>query len=305
MTSTAVGAAGSNPDYTYFARACLCTPLWTDDEIRGDLTPTPVADTLFASTFTSTFAAFMHSSSILVYPNSTAYDPRRNITTRLQSWEFQPGLEFGSDLAGMTFIAPDFNTRKRAPPPCPGHSLVGGCGVPGQADLHDFAGGTLEWFEERLDALASRRGHFAASDTVLDGSVVLLTHQPFRCAPGVPDWYFCFSGSDKATLRKSIDRHGLRAAFFGQLAGHQHRWFNGKAFDEPSWSTFRQWENSAVKGDKADHAMASSLSVFTVQRARVTGVTQYWQECGVWRNQTSSYEPLAHLIVANTSFADP
>ena len=117
----------------------------------------------------------------------------------------------------------------------------------GEAELHAFEGGVLSWMESRLDALGARRP--------AKSSVLLLTHHPFRCRFPVPDWYFCFSTADKARLREAIDRRGLRHAFWGQLAGHQHRWYDGEAFDEPAWRGFRQWENSAVKGDQADHAM--------------------------------------------------
>mgnify|MGYP007044702502 CR=1 FL=1 len=86
------------------------------------------------------------------------------------------------------FLAPDFNTRLKAPPPCPGHSSVGGCGsvrtfpstssadvlktethpfvffctcahilvyvvycsVPGMAELSNFTGGPFPWLRERL-----------------------------------------------------------------------------------------------------------------------------------------------------------
>ena len=49
-----------------------------------------------------------------------------------------------------------------------------------------------------------------------------------------------------------------------------------------------QWENSAVKGDTADAAMASSLTVFDVDAARLVGATRHWQERGVWRQDRTS-----------------
>ena len=196
--------------------------VWSYDEVTGDLTPTPAADELFASVFAPTFERFAG----LVYPNASAHNPQRNCTSRFQSWELRPrAADFGDDLARLVLLAPDFNTRRRAPPPCPGRSPVGGCGVPGMAELHDFGGGVLPWFETRLDGLARA--------PVPAASVLLLTHQPFRCRYPVPDWVFCFSGGDKAALRGAIDRRGVRAAFWGQLAGHQHRWWDGRAFDEP------------------------------------------------------------------------
>lgn len=142
------------------------------------------------------------------------------------------------------FVAPDFNTRQKAPPPCPGHSPTGGCGVMGMAELSNFSHGAMPWFEHQLRML----GHMSASARAT--TVMLLTHQPFRCRPGVPDWYFCFSKTDKALVQDVIRSSGIPVTrFFGQLAGHQHRWFNGTAFDDPDFASFRQFETSAVKGD--------------------------------------------------------
>jgi len=125
-------------------------------------------------------------------------------------------------LLGLVFLAPDFNTRLKAPPPCPGSSPVGGCGfvchaeshnrnscslisiisrpfirtirVLGMAELFNFSGGSFPWTRDQLQHIGSD-----ASTNVSE--VVLITHQPFRCREGVPDWYFCFSSEDKASLR--------------------------------------------------------------------------------------------------------
>lgn len=141
---------------------------------------------------------------------------------------------------GLTFLAPDFNTRQRAPPPCPGTSPVGGCGVPGVADLNDFpgsgGGGVLDWFKSRLGSVA---GADAATTATANTTVAaaaasghahafMITHQPFRCSFGVPDFYFCFSHTMKMTLMDAMDDAGASAdKWWGQLAGHQHRWYNG------------------------------------------------------------------------------
>ena len=173
--------------------------VWSYDQVRGDLTLTPEGDTLFASTFESVFVRYDPSE--LTYPNSSIHNPQRNVSSRFQSWELRPS---SGNLSGLTILAPDFNTRLPAPPPCPGHSPIGGCGVPGEAELHAFEGGVLSWMESRLDALGARRP--------ANSSVLLLTHHPFRCRFPVPDWYFWFSTADKARLREAIDRRGLRHA---------------------------------------------------------------------------------------------
>lgn len=256
--------------------------IWSYDETHGDLTPTPVADELFAGTFAATFASFARQPGF-TYPNTSVHDPHHACHSRYQSWELRLAAEvYGADLAGLTFIAPDFNTRARALPPCPGHSPIGGCGVPGNADLHDFTGGAMPWFRDRLAALAKRTPVQRPPR-----SVFLLTHQPFRCRVGVPDWVFCFSGAHKATVRTALlaAGAGVLPAFWGVLAGHQHRWFNGTAFDETDFRGFRQWENSATKGDAIDHNASSAFSTWRFAASRLSTITRHWQEGGVWHRQ--------------------
>ena len=257
-----------------------------------------------------------------MYPNTTVYNPIRKCNSTFSSWQFTagPSLGNGGDLDGVTFLAPDFNTRQKAPPPCPGHSPVGGCGVPGVADLHDFPNGTLDWFKSRLGSIvgrppalpteerlpqpavpASASADTGSADAPLSNPLqrratasapaamppaFMLTHQPFRCTMGVPDWYFCFSHPHKVTLMDAMDAAGASAEkWWGQLAGHQHRWFNGTSFDEPSWSMFRQWENSAVKGDATDTLEASSFALITVENKVVQSTIQkWWTESGVWHH---------------------
>ena len=256
--------------------------IWSYDETTGDLTPTPAADEIFASTFAPSFASLSRLPG-LTYPNTTAFDPWRMHTSRYQSWELRlDRTAYGPDLGGLTFLAPDFNTRARALPPCPGHSAVGGCGVPGNADLHAFPGGVMPWFEGRLRALAKR-----PPSERPDRSVFLLSHQPFRCRPGIPDWWFCYSMEKKADVRDAILGAGpnVLPAFWGVLAGHEHRWFNGTAFDEPRFGRFRQWENSATKGDWFDANASSAFSTWSFTAGRLTMITRSWQEGGAWVQQ--------------------
>ena len=51
--------------------------------------------------------------------------------------------------------------------------------------------GSWPWFQEVLDTL----------DPVHD-TVFFVSHQPFRCREGVPDWYFCFDKSRKEAFRQ-------------------------------------------------------------------------------------------------------
>jgi predicted MPP superfamily phosphohydrolase len=212
--------------------------VWSYDQVRGDLTPSPRGDELFATYLSASFHHFasLKGGSRFQYPNSSSSSASGK-PRRYQSWSLRTSAaDFGPEFDGLTFLAPDFNTRLKAPPPCPGHSPVGGCGVMGMASLNNSTGGAWEWFEAQLQAVDNE-----PADAVRNQSIVLLTHQPFRCRLGIPDWYFCFSGDDKMAIRDSITRH--RAAlprFWGQLAGHQHRFYTGTAFDEPRWGEFLQ-----------------------------------------------------------------
>jgi hypothetical protein len=84
-------------------------------------------------------------------------------------------------------------------------------------------------------------------------------------------------------VNKAVGTRKLEAAFErgAQLSGHQHRWYDGTAFDE--WPQFRQFEVSAVKGDVFDAEMSSSFSIFEVDDAgKTTNVVRWWRENRTW-----------------------
>lgn len=245
--------------------------MWSYNEVQGDLTTKPVGDKLFASIFDDVFQKWIDNHA-LNYNNITAWNPIHEVNSTFQSWSFV--------YNNVMFLAPDFSTRVKAPPPCPGRSPIGGCGVMGMAELFNFTGGTLDWFQNQIENKINQNIK----------NVILLTHQPFRCRVGVPDWYFCFSKSDKAIVRsifqQAANRHekGL-GLFWGQWAGHQHRWFNGTSFDEKEFQHFRQWENSAVKGDVFDSKMSSSFTIFTFDNGNIVSIEKFWTENGVWKSE--------------------
>ena len=78
-------------------------------------------------------------------------------------------------------------------------------------------------------------------------------------------------------------------------------WYSGLAFDESvrrvssgpvgvsvliltitlmrqDFSHFKQWENSAVKGDALLHNMSSSLSVFEASNGKIVGGVRHWYD---------------------------
>jgi predicted MPP superfamily phosphohydrolase len=114
--------------------------IWSYDQRVGDRTPTPAGDQLFSSVFHDSFVDISHLGR-LTYPNTTTNLTTNQTLLHAQSWTFRPGPTFAPGLQALTFVAPDFNTRDKAPPPCPGHSPIGGCGVVGHADLNNVTNG--------------------------------------------------------------------------------------------------------------------------------------------------------------------
>ena len=255
--------------------------VWTYIPDIGDLTPAPSADTLFASVFQTTFERFQCQQNFS-YKNVTVYNPSHMCNSTFQSWSLSGScdvLQNNKDLQNVKVIAPDFNTRLRAPPPCPKTLPTGGCGVLGMAELFDFKNGTLDWFRKEVTDNTPQEIE----------TVIFLIHQPFRCRFGVPDWYFCFSKENKKVIRNIISSSPVdNKKFWGVLAGHQHRWFNGTAFDEPAFKHFRQWENSAIKGDYFDSKMSSSFTVLTFEDSNLIDLEMHWRENGVWKKRQSA-----------------
>lgn len=184
--------------------------VWSYDEAIGDRTPFPRGDLLFSEIFQDTFIR-ARALGRLTYPNVSVPNGRVTDSDSLlhaQSWTFRPGSTFSIGLQNLTFLAPDFNTRDRAPPPCPGSSPVGGCGVTGKADFNKVTGGSWDWFQSELQAMRER-GRLSKADVLKeDQSVVyFVTHQPFRCRFGIPDWYFCFSKIMKKKFRDVVSKY--------------------------------------------------------------------------------------------------
>jgi len=55
--------------------------------------------------------------------------------------------------------------------------------------------------------------------------------------------------------------------YWGVLAGHWHRWFNGTAFDE--WPTFMQWETEACK-------LSGGFSLITIKNDSIIDLKQMY-----------------------------
>jgi hypothetical protein len=177
--------------------------------------PAPAGDQIFAQTFADRFAGVEH-------PDETVMDSAHGVKVRLQNFEVRRG--------DFVFIALDWNTRA--------HALFGDKGSLPNADLHDFAGGTLPWLKGRLAALPPTTKR-----------VFFLQHQPFRVRPPTPDEEFAFGPIKKDEFRSTIEAAPPLSRYFGVFDGHTHLEYNGTAFDQ--WPSFAEHTTAACKVSSA------------------------------------------------------
>lgn len=136
---------------------------------------------------------------------------------------------------GIGFIVADWNSRTASP--------FGPGASPG-ARLHDFAGGTYRWLTDLL------RGGWQDDKS----RVFLFQHHPFR-AKMPREIAGCFTRGDTARMRDLLRERIGSPRLAAVLAGHQHRTFDGPAFD--GWPELRQIETDSAKEE-------SSVTVVTV-----------------------------------------
>lgn len=152
-------------------------------------------------------------------------NPNHAFEVWYQNWELH--------YCGLHFYANDFNARK------PAVRELGYKGSWPGVELHNYHMGTFQWLNSTLLSLQS------GNMTVADSSIVLMQHHPFRAPLGVPDFIYGWSSSQKKAIRAVLELAFPVEKYWGVIAGHWHRWFDGTAFDE--WPTFRQWETAACK----------------------------------------------------------
>lgn len=168
---------------------------------------------------------------------------RSNITNNItQNWRL--------DYCGLIFFGLDWNSRQHAA------SMLGYKGAWPGADLHDYSGGTFAFLREQLATIEN--------DT---RPVVLMQHHPFRAPLLVPDFIYGFSGKQKEAVRNLLSTYLPVERYWGVLAGHWHRWFDGTAFDE--WPSFRQWETEACKAGGA-------ISLVRVNEGRIVNIQRLY-----------------------------
>ncbi len=189
---------------------------------RGEEAPDPIGIRYFRETFGDYLKGLPK-----VFPGTIQSVPEDK-----SSPEF---INFTFEYRGIGFIVSDWNSRTKSP--------FGPGASPG-ARLHDFAGGTYRWLEGLLK-----------SGWKDDKSLVFLfQHHPFRSK--LPrEIGGCFSRRDTSRMKKLLKGRIGSPKLAAVLAGHQHRTYDGPAFD--GWPEFLQIETDSAKEE-------SSVTVVTV-----------------------------------------
>lgn len=163
--------------------------------------PRAVGDAYFQEVFAPTFAELKKRFPDLEKENGPVWNPERGAPSWFQNFAFS--------YQGHGFLCLDWVSRARAIRPLPGSHP--------EADLHDFAGGTYQWMSELL------RSGWARGKR----QVFLFQHHPLRTSRWIPGWAFAFSRGEKRKFQQALGQ----GPFWGVFAGHQHRAYQGTAFD--------------------------------------------------------------------------
>jgi hypothetical protein len=207
----------------------------------------PTADKLFTATFSSRFVASEYPDAdyfTYVGQHPVQNAEHKNITSFFQNWALR--------FCGASFFGLDWVSRAHA------LSALGYKGAWPGAELHNFVGGTFQWLATELQRLQAD-----ANGSVPPNSITLLQHHSFRAPLGVPDFIYGFSGDQKTQVRALLSNYFPEQQYWGVIAGHWHRWFNGTAFDE--WPTFRQWETDACK-------LNGAISLVRYRGSQIVGI---------------------------------
>lgn len=142
-------------------------------------------------------------------------------------------------------------------------------GVGPQAELHDFACGTIEWLEKQLSSYSQ------------DTKIFLAQHHPFNFDPTGKNNVknFTFDIKQDARIQSVLESHLPVSSYLGIQAGHIHRWFNGTAFTKftainEDWLQFPQFETAACKGWWIDEDFTSSFQIFTFEKISTQSNTE-------------------------------
>ncbi len=121
------------------------------------------------------------------------WDPEVGRSVYFENFEF--------DYNGFHFMASDFNSRGEATWPLNG--------TLGEGDLHNFAGGTWDWFTWRLS-------QYALNHPESNENIILLAHHPMLLGLTT-----MFSFGELGTIENYLDDYGSN--MLAEYSGHMHR----------------------------------------------------------------------------------
>lgn len=153
--------------------------------------PEPSGDSSFEEVFAGRFGALADAFPSLELAPFPCDNPEHGIQSSFVNYAF--------DHEGWRFVVLDLNTRKTAGPEYPG--------VTGEADLHDFPGGTLPWFASELESSASGAGK----------DVLVFSHHP-----PLPTSLMALSDEEQEAFTEVVAQADPDGRVRGFFAGHWH-----------------------------------------------------------------------------------
>lgn len=127
------------------------------------------------------------------------------------------------------------------------------------ADLHEFPCGTMDWLKRKLQEISNRRPRAPKR-------IIIAQHHPFRAPYPIPSAIYAFSGTQKKAIRNVLAKYMPIDTYWGIVAGHFHRWFEGKAFDEEEWESHEQFEAMASLTDGSFALVSIADNGYNVER---------------------------------------
>lgn len=144
-------------------------------------------------------------------------------------------------------------------------------GVGPEVELHDFEGGTFQWFDSYLNTTSS---------SLPDAKIFIMQHHPFHNRDALDPFgqnrlfNFTFDKQQDALVQELVTRYypieEVTSSFLGVHAGHMHRWFSGDAFTKftatsPEWMGLPAFETPASKGWWVNEDFVSSFTTFSFE----------------------------------------
>ena len=209
-------------------------------------------------------------------------------------------VSFPSFSSKLKIVCLDWVSRKAALPEA---------GVGPEVELHDFEGGTFQWFNNYLNQLS------AGDDK--DSKIFIMQHHPFHNRDildpfGLNRFYnFTFDKYQDSQVQTLMSTYfpNVNKTFIGTHAGHMHRWFSGKAFTQftastSEWLTMPAFETPASKGWWVNSDYVSSFQVFQFELLESNEVSLqksigYWKvpekDSEDWQNATWHVKPVNYV----------